>query len=318
MNITVLDGFTLNPGDLDWGSLAHLGNLSVYDRTEPGQIAERSADADILFTNKTIISSELINSLKKLKYIGVLATGYDVVDVGAARKKNIPVTNVPGYGPESVAQMVFAHLLNITNNVAGHARDVSSGGWAKNDDFCYLLSPQIELSGKTMGIVGYGQIGKAVGRLALAFGMQLLIHSRTEPESLPENTEFCGLNDLFSRSDVISLHCPLTDATRNMVNTDTLNSMKKSAILINCSRGPLVNEDDLARSLKQNSIAAAGLDVLSTEPPAKEHPLYNLKNCFITPHIAWATKEARERLLQIAVDNLRSFLAGKPQNVVNK
>lgn len=317
MKIVVLDGYTLNPGDLDWTPLKKIGELKVFDRTPQQHIYSRSAEASILLTNKTPLTSELINRLERLNYIGVLATGYDVVDIEAAHKLRIPVTNVPGYGADSVAQMVFAHILAITNNVAGHSVDVQSGGWSSQQDFCYSLSPQIELSGKTLGIIGYGEIGRVVARLGLAYGMKILVHTRTEPTTTVNDITFTDLNSLFSSADIISLHCPLTAHTHNMINRDSLTLMKKSAIVINCSRGPLVNEDDLYWALKNNVIASAGLDVLAAEPPPENTRLYTLDNCNITPHIAWATHEARTRLLNIAVSNVHQYLAGKPINVVN-
>lgn len=317
MNIVVLDGFTLNPGDLDWSELEQFGTLTVHDRTKREMLIERCHGAEILFTNKTVLDRATLLELPKLRYIGVLATGYNVVDIDAARERGIVVTNVPGYGAESVAQMVFAHILNITNNVAEHAADVRSGGWQAQDDFCYTLTPQIELSGKMMGIVGYGDIGKATARLAAAFGMRVAVNTRTPPEELTGNFTMVDLDTLFSQCDVISLHCPLTSETHHMINAHRLAQMKESAILINCSRGPLIDEVALKSGLEQREIFAAGIDVLEVEPPKAASPLYHLKNCHITPHIAWATKEARARLLKIAIDNVAAFLRGTITNQVN-
>lgn len=317
MKIVILDGFTLNPGDLDWSPLKRFGHVEIYDRTPGHLVLERAAGAEIIFTNKTPLREDTLSQLPQLKYIGVLATGYDVVDITAARRMSISVTNVPGYGPDSVAQMVFSHILNITNNVNLHCRDVEKGGWQKQEDFCYLLSPQIEISKKTMGIIGYGEIGRATARIARAFNMRVLVHTRTEPRSLPENVSCVDLETLLSKSDIVSLHCPLTDSTRHLINSDRLKLMKRTSILINCSRGPLVNEQDLAGALEKGDIAAAGLDVLMVEPPSRENPLIGARNCNITPHIAWATREARTRLLQIAVGNLHSYLQGSAENVVN-
>lgn len=316
MKIVILDGYTLNPGDLDWSPLERHGVLEVYDRTPAGQILERASGADIIFTNKTPLTADTLVQLPQLRYIGVLATGYDVVDIETARTHNIVVTNVPAYGVDSVAQMVFAHILNINNNVAGHAQDVRNGGWSAQDDFCYLLSPQIELTDKVMGIVGYGDIGKATARLALAFKMKVLIHTRTPPEDLTPDEQNVDLDTLFRESDIVSLHCPLTEKTKNLINSESLQRMKKEAILINCSRGPLVDEKALYQALTDGKILAAGLDVLAKEPPSQPSPLYSLPNCFITPHIAWATQEARTRLLEIAIGNLEAFLRDRPRNSV--
>ncbi len=316
MNIVILDGYTLNPGDLSWEPLKKHGTLSVYDRTPAELILERASGADIVFTNKTLLTAATLDQLPELRYIGVLATGYDVVDIETAQKHNIVVTNVPAYGVDSVAQMVFAHILNITNNVAGHAQDVRCGGWSTQKDFCYLLSPQIELTDKVLGIVGYGDIGKATARLAQAFKMKVLIHTRTPPNKLSPTERLVDLETLFRESDIISLHCPLTAKTKHMINVSSLQLMKKSAILINCSRGPLVDEDAISQALLNERLLAAGLDVLQSEPPDQLSPLFELKNCYITPHIAWATREARSRLLDIAIDNLCGYLDGELRNCV--
>lgn len=314
MNIVVLDGYTLNPGDLDWQPLAARGNLRVYDRTPEEQIPERAQKAEILFTNKTVLSGATLEKLPALRYIGVLATGYDVIDIEAARQRNIAVANVPGYGAESVAQMVFAHILHITNNVAQHSHDVIAGGWGKTSDYCYWLTPQVELTDKVMGIIGYGRIGRATAKLARAFQMKLLIHTRTIPKDLPDNSRHVELEELLATSDIITLHCPLTEQTRQLINPGTIGLMKDSAILINCSRGQLVDEEALAQALNSGRIRAAGLDVLSEEPVRQANPLIGADNCTITPHIAWATREARTRLLNIAAQNLQAFLEGKSTN----
>ena len=314
MKIVVLDGYTLNPGDLDWCGLEEVGKVEIYDRTPHEQLLARAEGADILFTNKAPLSSSCMEKLGSLRYIGVLATGYDVVDIEAARAKGITVTNVPGYGPESVGQMVFAHILNVTNNVAAHADDVIEGGWSRNEDYCYWITPQVELKDKVLGIIGYGEIGRATTRIALAFGMKVLVHTRSLPKNLEENVELADLDKLLKDADIISLHCPLTEQTREMIDEEKINLMKTSAILVNCSRGPLISEKALAHALNSDRIQAACLDVLSEEPVKKPNPLIGAKNCYITPHIAWATREARSRLLDIAIDNLRLFLQGKTRN----
>lgn len=317
MNIVVLDGYTLNPGDLTWKNLESLGPCTVYDRTAPAEVLRRAKDAEIILTNKTVLSSDIMKQLQKLKYIGVLATGYNIVDIEAARNIDIPVTNVPTYSTQSVAQIVFAHLLNLAHHAAQHAQTVRSGRWTSSPDFCYWDTPLIELAGLTMGIIGFGKIGQATAKLALAFGMNVIFYDITEPSSIPQGCQPAGMDDIFRTSDVISLHCPLTSDTEKIINRERLELMKKTAFLINTSRGPLVDEQALADALNNERIAEAALDVLSEEPPAESNPLLTARNCFITPHIAWATYAARKRLLQVAVDNVASFLAGKPQNVVN-
>lgn len=317
MRIVVLDGFTLNPGDLSWESLEELGECAIYDRTAPEDTVQRADGAEIVLTNKTVLSSDIIERLAKLQYIGVLATGYNVVDAEAARKRGIPVTNVPTYGTDSVAQMVFAHLLNLTQNVAGHAQTVSNGRWCSAPDFCYWDTPLVELRGLTMGIIGFGRIGQATAKLASAFGMKVIAYDMTVPAQMPEMCEMVTLDDIFRLADVITLHCPLTSQTEKLVNEQRLAFMKNTAFLINTSRGPLVDEPALADALNNGRIAGAGLDVLTIEPPDEQNPLLKAKNCYITPHIAWATRAARERLLHIAVDNVAGFLAGRPKNVVN-
>ena len=317
MQIVILDGFTLNPGDLSWAGLEMLGPTIVHDRTPADQTVARAADCEIVLTNKTVLSRETIERLPRLRYIGVLATGYNVVDLDAARERNIPVANVPDYGTPSVVQMVFAHLLNLTLRVADHGRGVAAGRWSRCEDFCYWDFPLAELAGLTIGIVGFGRIGSSVAMVARSFGMNVLAYDLFPPSIPPEGVHFVGLDELFRQSDVVSLHCPLTPATHQLVNADRLAMMKRSALLINTSRGPLVDEAALAEALNTDQIAGAGLDVLSTEPPLTDNPLLDAKNCCITPHIAWATRAARQRLLDIAVANLRAFLDGKPQNVVN-
>jgi glycerate dehydrogenase len=307
----------LNPGDLSWEGFEQFGECVIHNRTPPDKILERASGSEIVLTNKTPLDTEVLNRLPGLKYIGVLATGYNVVDIRAARDLGIVVTNIPAYGTASVAQMVFAHILNLTQRVADHSNSVKSGKWAENPDFCYWEHPLIELSGTTLGIIGAGRIGLETARLGLAFGMSVLAHDIHLPPSPLENVEFVELDYLLKNSDVVSLHCPLTDQTERLINEEKLSLMKSSAFLINTSRGPLVDEDALARSLNMNRIAGAGMDVLSQEPPDRNNPLYRAKNCFITPHIAWATKSARNRLMQTAIDNLNAYLSGHPQNQVN-
>ena len=314
MKIVVLDGYGLNPGDLSWKGMEALGELVVYDRTSPSEVMERSANAEVLITNKTVITAEHMAALPQLKYIGVLATGYNVVDIDEARHRGIVVTNIPAYSTASVAQMVFAHVLNITQRVGYYANENAKGRWTNSIDFCYWDTNLIELEGKKMGIVGLGNIGQATARIAQAFGMEILVFTSKEQSALPKGMKKVTLDELFAQSDVVSLHCPLTPDTKEMVNAARLRTMKPSAILINTGRGPLVNEQDLADALNEGRIAAAGLDVLSVEPSVFGNPLFNVRNCFITPHIAWATKEARTRLMDIAVNNLKSYQEG---NVIN-
>ena len=314
MKIVVLDGYCLNPGDLSWEDMGSLGDLQVYDRTSPSELLERAEGAEVLITNKTLISDNDMDALPDLKYIGVLATGYNVVDVEAAKKKGIVVTNIPAYSTRSVAQMVFAHILNITQRVEHYACLNRHGKWSDSADFSYWDTELIELDGKWMGIAGFGNIGQATARIALAFGMKVAVFTSKPQSDLPEGIIKMDLDQLFSTCDVVSLHCPLTPSTKEMVNAKRLNLMKPNAILINTGRGPLVNEQDLADALNEGRIMAAGIDVLSIEPAVRTNPLLSARNCFITPHIAWATKEARTRLMQIAVSNLKEFLNG---NVVN-
>jgi len=317
MKIVVLDGYALNPGDLSWKDLEAFGECTVYDRTAPKDIVRRAGEAEIILTNKTVLSADIISRLPKLKCICVLATGYNVVDVEAARRRGIPVSNVPSYATASVAQMVFAHLLNLALHVGHHARTVRDGRWTACADFCYWDTPLLELEGLTMGIVGFGRIGRATAKLALAFGMKVIAFDVAELSHMPEGCEAAELDDVFEKADVLSLHCPLTPQTEKLVNGERLALMKPTAFLINTSRGPLIDEQALADALNAGGLAGVGVDVLSTEPPAKDNPLLTARNCYITPHIAWATRAARERLLRVTIDNIAAFLAGRPQNVVN-
>jgi glycerate dehydrogenase len=318
MKIVVLDGYSLNPGDLSWEELKTLENCIVYDRTAEDAVVERVAEAEIILTNKTVLTRQMIEKLPKLKYVGVLATGFNVVDLKATLERGILVTNVPGYSTSSVAQMVFALLLELTRQVAHHSRSVREGFWTRCQDFCYWEKPQIEMNGLAMGIVGFGQVGRAVAKLASAFGMQVLVNTRHPDPCAAAEVEFLDLDTLFRRSDVVSLHCPLTPETKGLVNKERLAMMKPTSYLINTARGALVEEEALAEALNEERIGGTGLDVLSEEPPPAANPLFCAKNCFITPHIAWATRAARERLMSIAVANVRAFLAGRPQNVVNR
>lgn len=316
MKIIVLDGYGLNPGDLSWEGMQALGELTVYDRTAPSELRERAAGAEVLITNKIVLTAEDLKALPQLKYVGVLATGYNVVDIAAARERGIVVTNIPAYSTHSVAQMVFAHLLNITQRVGHYAQDNRSGRWTENPDFCYWDTPLMELAGKRIGIVGFGNTGSATARIASGFGMQVCAFTSKDASQLPEGVCKMELDELFRECDIVSLHCPLTDDTRELVNADRLSQMKPTAILINTGRGPLVAEADLADALNRGVIAAAGLDVLSSEPPRPDNPLLTAHNCFITPHIAWATQEARIRLMTMAVENLKGYVEGRIINNV--
>lgn len=317
LKIVVLDGYTLNPGDLSWKDLEALGTVKIYDRTRPGEVVERATGAQVVLTNKTVLDGEALSQLPDLKYIGVLATGYNVVNLEAARRQGITVTNIPAYSTDSVAQMVFAHLLNITQRVGHYAEEVASGHWTKQADFSYWNTPLVELAGKTLGVIGLGHTGMATARIALAFGMQVLAYTSKSAAELPAGIRKAdSLEQVFSDSNVVSLHCPLTETTKNLVNMERLKLMKREAVLINTGRGGLVNETDLAEALEKGLLAAAGVDVLSSEPPVPGHPLVGVKNCFITPHIAWATFEARQRLMGQAVRNIEAFLSGQPINTV--
>lgn len=313
MKIVILDGFTANPGDLSWDGLRQFGELTVHDRTAPDQIIERAKDAQIVLTNKVPLNAETLVKLPKLKYIGVLATGYNIVDVAEAARRGIVVTNVPGYSTDAVAQHVFAMILHLYNQLYRYNEDVQKGVWESCPDFSFGTYPVCELSGKTFGVVGYGQIGQRVAKIADAFGMQVLLHSRTKKES---PYPFAEREELFQRADIISLHCPLTPQTEGMVNRDSIALMKQSAVIINTGRGPLICEQDLADALNSGRIAGAGVDVLSQEPPKDGNPLIGAKNCIITPHIAWAGYDARVRLIQTVTENIDCFLKGIPKNVV--
>lgn len=319
MNIVILDGYTLNPGDLSWSRLKTFGDLSVYNRTPADQIVARARDAEIVLTNKTPLRKEVLQQLPKLRYIGVLATGYDVVDIEAAAERGITVTNVPSYGTGSVAQFTMAMLLELCHQIGRHDASVHAGDWTRSPDFCYWRSPLVELAGKTMGLIGLGRIGTEVAKLADAFGMRVLAYKPKQQEAPPlELIKWASLDELLTHADVVSLHCPLTPKTEGMINKEALDKMKSSAYLLNTSRGKLVVEQDLADALNEGRLAGAALDVLSMEPPQTNNPLLTARNCVITPHIAWATAEARERLLQVAVENIESFLKGHPQHVVNQ
>ncbi|MDQ1913500.1 D-2-hydroxyacid dehydrogenase [Paenibacillus sp. GD4] len=317
-SIVVLDGYTLNPGDLSWDELKQLGEVTLYDRTSPEDIPSRAAHAEIVLTNKTPLSGETLAKLPKLRYIGVLATGYNIVDIHAARERGIPVTNVPAYSTQSVAQLVFALLLELCHRVRLHSDAVHSGEWTNSADFSFTKSPLVELADKTLGLIGLGRIGLQTARIAQAFGMRVIAvgSGRSQPEAY-EGIERVDRETLFRTSDVVSLHCPLTPETERMINAQWLRQMKPTAILINTSRGGLIDESALAEALHSGAIAGAALDVLSTEPPGEDNPLLNAPNCIITPHIAWATKEARSRLMDAAVENIRCYLAGQAANVVN-
>lgn len=314
MKITVLDGFAENPGDLSWEWLAEYGEYTVYDRTPAELIAERVRDCDVVITNKTPLRRDLLKTLNNLKYVGLLSTGYNIVDWDYCKEAGIPVCNIPSYSTSAVAQLTFALILEHTNAVAIHSQSVHSGEWSACKDFCYWKTPLTELQNKTLGIIGFGSIGKAVAKIALAFGMRV-IASTNHPAPF-DGVEFADYDTLLRQSDFVSLHCPLTDKTEGMVDATFLAKMKPSAMLINTSRGQVINEADLAFALKNGTISAAGLDVLSTEPPKTDNPLIGIDNCYITPHIAWAGYETRVRLMEICKENLKAFSLGKPQNVV--
>ncbi|MFM8953156.1 MAG: D-2-hydroxyacid dehydrogenase [Planctomycetaceae bacterium] len=313
MKIVVLDGYTNNPGDISWAPIEAVGALTVHDRSAPGEIVPRVAGADVVLTNKAVVGREAIEALPDLKYIGVLATGYNCVDTAAARARGIPVCNVPEYSTPNVVQATFALLLELTNRVGHHAATVRAGRWSACPDFCYWDGDLVEVAGLTLGIVGYGRIGKGVAAVGRAFGMKLLAHRRS-PGSDPECVD---LETLLRESDVVSLHCPLTSDTKGLIDARRIGLMKPSALLLNTARGALVNEADLAAALNAGRLAGAGLDVLTVEPPPASNPLLTAKNCIITPHVAWATRNARRRLIEITAGNLRAFAAGTPRNVVN-
>jgi glycerate dehydrogenase len=316
MKIVVLDGFAANPGDLPWDELKALGECTIYDRTTPDEVLQRCKDAEVVMTNKVVINRQTIEALPALRYIGVLATGYNVIDIDAAHEHGITITNIPSYSTHSVAQMVFAHILNIVQQVQHHSDEVRKGRWANNADFCFWDTPLTELQGKKIGIVGLGNIGNAVARLAIAFGMEVFAWTSKTNLQLIHEINKMELDELFTKCDVITLHTPLADDTYHLVNAQRLSLMKPTAILINTSRGPIIDEQALADALNSKKIYAAGLDVLSTEPPKADNPLLTARNCFITPHIAWATVEARQRLNDIMINNLKAFIAGKPVNAI--
>ncbi|MEO8582391.1 MAG: D-2-hydroxyacid dehydrogenase, partial [Flavitalea sp.] len=319
LNLVVLDGYTLNPGDLSWEGLRKLGDLVIHDRTSQDKVVERAKDAEVIFTNKTPVGADILNALPKLKYIGVLATGYNIINADTAKKNGVIVSNIPCYGTSSVVQMTFALLMELTNHVQRHSDSVMNGKWSRSVDFCFWDFPLIEIADKTIGIIGFGTIGQKVADVATAFGMNIIAQSRTQTDQVHrKNFKWGSIDVLLQQSDVVSIHCPLTDETKGLINSENLKRMKRSAFLINTSRGPIINDYDLANALNNDTIAGAALDVLSIEPPPKENPLFGAKNCIITPHISWATKEARTRLMETAITNLSAYQQGKPVNVVNK
>lgn len=312
MKICILDGYSLNPGDLDWSPVERLGDVTLFDRTPADKIVERTADADIVLTNKVPFSADTLRQLPRLRFICVLATGYNIIDTEAAARQGVVVANIPSYSTMSVAQMAFAHILNITNHVASYAREVADGKWTNCPDFCFWDSALTELAGKTMGIVGLGNTGMATARIAVAMGMKVVALTSKSADTLPEGITPAPLDDVLASADVVSLHCPLTPSTRHLINAASIAKMKPSAILINTGRGPLVDEQAVADALNGGRLAAFGADVLSQEPPRGDNPLLSARNCFLTPHIAWATLEARTRLMSTATENVRQFIAGEP------
>lgn len=317
MKIIVLDGYGMNPGDISWNSLNDCGEVTVYDRTAVGDVVARSRDAEALLTNKVVIDRKVMEQLPRLKYIGVMATGYNVVDLAAARERGIVVTNVPAYSTDSVVQMTLAHILNITNRVEHYAIQNRKGRWSGNPDFCYWDTPLPEISGKTLGIVGLGSIGMKVAVMARCLGLDVFAYTSKDSGSLPDGIQKATIDGLLAVSDILSLHCPLTETTRGMINREALAKMKHGAVLINTSRGPLVDEQAVAEALKSGQLAGYGADVMCVEPPSADNPLFDAPNAFITPHIAWATIEARQRLMSTVVDNVKAFVDGCPKNVVN-
>jgi len=316
MKIVILDGYTANPGDLSWKALEEMGALTVYERTKPEETIDRAKDAEIVLTNKVLLKRHEIEQLPKLRYIGVLATGYNVVDLEATREHGITVTNVPAYSTLSVAQMVFSHLLTVTNHTEHYARQNREGKWTASPDFSYMDMPLTELAGKTFGIVGLGNIGQRVAMIAAAFDMSVVAYTSKSVDMLPSYIQKRTLDEVLAESDVLSLHCPLTPETQHLINRQTLQKMKSSAILINTGRGPLINDQDVADALNGNCLRAFCADVLTEEPPKADNPLLRCENAYITPHIAWASSEARVRLLDVSINNVRAFIDGKPQNVV--
>lgn len=317
MKIVVMDGKGVNPGDMSWKQIQQFGELIVYERTASEEIIDHVGDAEIVLTNKTVFDEDTIAKLKNVKYIGVLATGYNVVDLKAASKRGIVVMNIPAYSTDSVAQMTFAHILNVTNHVDHYARASRDGEWSRCPDFCYWDKPLVELAGKTIGIIGLGNIGMKVANIALNFGMNVIAYTSKEPKEIPNGINKASIDNILSDSDIISLHCPLTKQTRELINKDSIAKMKRSVIVVNTGRGPLVNEEDVANALHNGLIGAYCADVMCSEPPSADNPLFVEQNAYITPHVAWASKEARIRLMDIAEKNIHSFLSGKPINVVN-
>lgn len=316
MKIVILDGICVNPGDLSWEDMSKLGELTIYERTAPQQVVERCVGAEAVITNKVMITDEVMAALPQLKYVGILATGYNVVDIDAAHRRGITVTNIPAYSTDSVAQMTFAHILNITNRVEHYAMEVREGKWSAHPDFCYWNTPLPELAGKTLGIVGLGNTGMRVACIAHAFGMDVFAMTSKNAADLPEGIQKTTLQGLLATSDILSLHCPLNDETFHLINAQTIAMMKRGAILINTGRGPLVDEEAVAKALDEGQLMAYGADVMAQEPPQKNHPLFSHQHAFLTPHIAWATREARERLMVIAANNLKAFAEGEKLNVL--
>ena len=316
MKIVILDGICVNPGDLSWEDMSKLGELTIYERTAPQQVVERCVGAEAVITNKVMITDEVMAALPQLKYVGILATGYNVVDIDAAHRRGITVTNIPAYSTDSVAQMTFAHILNITNRVEHYAMEVREGKWSAHPDFCYWNTLLPELAGKTLGIVGLGNTGMRVACIAHAFGMDVFAMTSKNAADLPEGIQKTTLQGLLATSDILSLHCPLNDETFHLINAQTIAMMKRGAILINTGRGPLVDEEAVAKALDEGQLMAYGADVMAQEPPQKNHPLFSHPHAFLTPHIAWATREARERLMVIAANNLKAFAEGEKLNVL--
>ncbi|MBO4662924.1 MAG: D-2-hydroxyacid dehydrogenase [Bacteroidaceae bacterium] len=317
MKIVILDGYTVTQGDLDWKVLEQYADIEVYERTAPEDVVARCKGAEMVLTNKVVLDAAILNMLPRLMYIGVLATGYNVVDLEAATRQSIVVTNIPAYSTNSVAQMVFSHILNIVSRVDYYAQENREGKWSNSADFCYLGHNLFELAGKKMGIIGLGNTGMATAKIALSFGMSVLAYTSKDAEELPEGIRKVTMDDLMESSDIISLHCPLNDDTRHIINAESIKKMKKSAIIINTGRGPLVNDNDVAEALNNDQIAAYGADVVTTEPIPADNPLLSAKNCYLTPHIAWATREARQRLISICADNIKAFIDGEAINQVN-
>ena len=319
MKIVVLDGYTLNPGDISWEGMEALGEVTVYDRTKPEEVVERIGDAEVVYTNKTPITRETLDQCENIRFIGVLATGYNIIDIEAAKEKGIPVSNIPTYGTAAVSQFAIALLLELCHHIGEHSDAVKNGEWTSNPDWCFWKYPLVELAGKTMGIVGFGRIGQDTGKIAQALGMKVLaFDAYKSPELESETCRYADLDTLLAESDVISLHCPLFPDTEGIINKDTIAKMKTGVMIINDSRGPLIVEEDLRDALNSGKVAGAALDVVSTEPIKMDNPLLSAKNVILTPHIAWAPKESRQRLMDIAVENLQCFVDGAPQNVVNK